>query len=131
MAGGKESPYRNISDRAAGVVVILGRTAPRFKQVMHCLGWVLAALYPYKLFGSRTDLLSLAKGSPELDTLHDRFLSSLAEKPKTKTLFKKLPLLIFSLLGRWVGVGSSRSESRRSAGYLRIQIQDHPSTDES
>jgi hypothetical protein len=42
--------------------------------LLHRLGWTLAALY--KLFGSRTDLLNLAKGSPELDKLHDGFLSS-------------------------------------------------------
>jgi hypothetical protein len=73
MADGKGSRYRNISDRAVGVV-FLGVPHQGSNKLLHRLGWALAALY--KLFGSRTDLLSLAKGSPELDKLHDGFLLS-------------------------------------------------------
>ena len=73
MAGGRGSRYRNISDRAVGIV-FLGVPHHGSNTFLHYLGWALAALY--KLFGSRTDLLSLAKGSPELDKLHDGFLSS-------------------------------------------------------
>jgi len=69
----KGSPYRNISDRAVGVV-FLGVPHKGSNKLLHRLGWALAALC--KLLGSRTDLLNLAKGSPELDKLHDRFLSS-------------------------------------------------------
>ena len=72
-ASEKGSPYRNISDRAVGVV-FLGVPHRGSNKLLHRLGWVVAALY--KLFGSRTDLLNLAKGSPELERLHDRFLSS-------------------------------------------------------
>ena len=73
MAGGKGSRYRNISDRAVGVV-FLGVPHHGSNKLLHRLGWSLAGLY--KLSGSRTDLLNLAKGSPELDKLHDGFLSS-------------------------------------------------------
>jgi hypothetical protein len=67
------SPYRNISDRTVGVV-FLGVPHKGSNKFLHRLGWSLATLY--KLFGSRTDLLNLVKGSPELDKLHHRFLSS-------------------------------------------------------
>ena len=73
MAGGKGSSYRNTSDRAAGIV-FLGVPHHGSNTILHCLGWALATLY--KLLGSRTDLLNLAKGSSELDKLHDGFLSS-------------------------------------------------------
>jgi hypothetical protein len=69
----KGSPYRNISDRTVGVV-FLGVPHRGSNKLLHRLGRALATLY--KLFGSRTNLLNLAKGSPELDKLHDRFLSS-------------------------------------------------------
>ena len=46
-------------------------------KLLHSLGRASATLN--KLVGSRTDLLDLAKGSPELDKLHDRFLSSYKE----------------------------------------------------
>jgi len=72
-ASEKGSPYRNISDRAVGVV-FLGVPHKGSNKLLHSLGWALAALF--KLVGSRADLLDLAKGSPELDKLHDRFLSS-------------------------------------------------------
>jgi hypothetical protein len=67
------SDYRNISDRTVGVV-FLGVPHKGSNKLLHRLGWSLATLN--KLFGSRTDLLNLAKGSPELDILHHRFLSS-------------------------------------------------------
>ena len=73
MAGGKGSRYRNISKRAVGII-FLGVPHHGSNELLHRLGWSLAALY--KLSGSRTDLLNLAKGSPELDKLHDGFLSS-------------------------------------------------------
>ena len=73
MACEKGSPYRNISDRAVGVV-FLGVPHKGSNKLLHRLGWAMATLY--KLSGSRIDLLNLAKGSPELDKLHDRFLSS-------------------------------------------------------
>ena len=69
----KGSTYRNISDRAVGVV-FLGVPHKGSNRLLHRLGWALATLR--KLFGSRTDLLNLTGGSPELDKLHDRFLSS-------------------------------------------------------
>ena len=73
MASEKGSPYRNISDRAVGVV-FLGVPHKGSNKLLHRLGWAWATLY--KLFGSRTDLLDLAKGSLELDKMHGRFLSS-------------------------------------------------------
>jgi len=73
MAGGKGSRYRNISDRAVGII-FLGVPHHGSNTLLHRVGWALAALY--KLSESRTDLLSLAKGSPELDRLHDGFLLS-------------------------------------------------------
>ena len=72
-ASEKGSPYKNISDRTIGVV-FLGVPHKGSNKLLHHLGWTLATLY--KLFGSRTDLLNLVKGSPELDKLHDRFLLS-------------------------------------------------------
>jgi len=69
-ASEKGSPYRNISDRAVSVA-FLGVPHRGSNKLLHSLGRALATLY--KLVGSRTDLLDLAKGSPEL---HDRFLSS-------------------------------------------------------
>ena len=63
----------NISDRTVGVV-FLGVPHKGSNKLLRSLGWPLATLY--KLFGSRADLLDLAGGSPELDKLHDRFLSS-------------------------------------------------------
>jgi hypothetical protein len=69
MACEPGSPYRNISDRTVGVV-FLGVPHRGYNKV----GWALAALY--KLVGYGADLLNLKKGSPELDKLHDRFLSS-------------------------------------------------------
>ena len=73
MASEKDSPYRNISDCAVGVV-FLGVPHKGSNKLLHSLGWALTTVY--KLVGSRTDLLVLPKGSPELDKLHDRFLSS-------------------------------------------------------
>ena len=73
MAGGKGSRYKNISGCAVGIV-FLGVPHHGSNTFLHCVGWALAFLY--KLLGSRSDLLSLAKGSPELDKLHDGFLSS-------------------------------------------------------
>jgi hypothetical protein len=72
-ASEKGSPYRIISDSAVGVV-FLGVPHTGSNKLLHRLGWAMATVY--KLFGSRTDLLNLARGSPELDKLHDRFLSS-------------------------------------------------------
>ena len=72
-ASEKESPYKNISDRAFGAI-FLGVPHKGFNKLLHRLGWAVATLS--RLFGSRTDLLNLAKGSPELDRLHHRFLSS-------------------------------------------------------
>jgi hypothetical protein len=68
----KGSRYGNISDRTVGIV-FLGVPHKGSNKLLHRLGWVLATVY--KLFGSRTDLLNFAKGSPELDKMHDRFLS--------------------------------------------------------
>ena len=72
-ASEKGSPYRNISDRAVGIV-FLGVPHKGSNKLLYSLGWALATLY--KLFGSGISLLDLAKGSPELDKLHDRFLST-------------------------------------------------------
>jgi len=72
-ASEKDSPYRNISVRTVGVV-FLGVPHRGSNKLLHSVGWALASLS--KMVGSRTDLLNLAKGSPELDRLHDRFLSS-------------------------------------------------------
>jgi hypothetical protein len=73
MAGGKGSRYRNISDRAVGIV-FLGVPHHGSNTFLHSLGWTLATVF--RLYGSKTDLLNLAKGSPELDKLHHAFLSS-------------------------------------------------------
>jgi len=67
------SPYKNVSDRVVGVI-FLAVPHRGSNKLLHRLGWALAALY--KLVGSRTDLLNLVRGSPELDRLHDQFLSS-------------------------------------------------------
>ena len=75
-ASEKGSPYKNISDSIVGVV-FLGVPHKGSNKLLHSLGRASATLN--KLVGSRTDLLDLAKGSPELDKLHDRFLSSYGE----------------------------------------------------
>jgi hypothetical protein len=72
-ASEKGSPYRIISDSAVGVV-FLGVPHTGSNKLLHRLGWAMATVY--KLFGFRTDLLNLTRGSPELDKMHDRFLSS-------------------------------------------------------
>ena len=72
-ASEKGSPYKNISDRAVGVV-FLGVPHKGSNKLLYGLGWAKATLCG--LFGSRTELLDIAKGSPELDKLHDRFLST-------------------------------------------------------
>jgi len=72
-ASEKGSPYRNISDHTVGVV-FLGVPHRGSNKLLHGLGWTLATLH--KLAGSRADSLDLVKGSPELDKLHGRFLSS-------------------------------------------------------
>jgi hypothetical protein len=76
-ASEKRSPYRNISDSAIGAV-FLGVPHTGSNKLLHRLGWAMATVMAtvYKLFGFRTDLLNLTNGSPELDKLHDRFLSS-------------------------------------------------------
>ena len=72
-ASEKGSPYGNVSDRTVGIV-FLGVPHRGSNKLLYSLGWAKATLY--KLFGSRAGLLDLAKGSPELDKLHDRFLST-------------------------------------------------------
>ena len=55
-------------------MVFLGVPHKGSNKLLHRLGWARSILY--KLLGSRTDLLDIANGSPDLEKLHDRFLSS-------------------------------------------------------